>query len=368
MMKARATLVAALWIVVSAVVAVFFAPSPEVATAQFRVQERSVNSRFAAAALRGYRVDLRSEGGMAGSVASASADSNGPSWSFSVPGSHGYRVDVSAAAGYLHVLVGGRAAYIEYVTRAQGRGGVIAGDIGKLGKIAMRFLPSGPPRRSDEPNGCHGHRPTVQSGHFVGRFWFRGEGGYVSAYARRAVGYYEHGFRGLCQGDGGRPLRPNLSARAKSGSRSISVAIFLREDEAATHAEVVEHVGGLHIWREVGLAGPPTTSSVESDGSILISPPPPFSGSVRYSPLSPGASWTGDLSADFPGLGSLALAGPRFRVSARQLPLVDSGHLVCERPSRPTCSAQADPACDGPEAAEEVFAGLAACGASRRLH
>jgi hypothetical protein len=260
-------------------------------------------------------------GATVGPVPSAAASSNGPSWSFTIPGSHGYEVSVSAAPGYLTVFVDGRSSDVEYLVRTRDRSqGMLEGDIGEFGKIAMRFVPSESPRRSDEPNGCHGHRPVVQKGHFVGRFWFRGEDGYTSVSVRRAVGYYEHGFRGLCQGPVGEPLRPNLTARAATRSRSISVAVYFREYEVSTDAEVVEHVEGIRIWRFVGLAGPLSASSFEPDGSIFISPPSPFSGSAEYTPGSSGGSWVGNLSADFPGIGPLGLAGPRFKVSARGLP------------------------------------------------
>lgn len=253
-----------------------------------------------------------------GPVSSAIADSkgpSGPSWSFSIPGSRGYDISVSAASGHLDVFVHGHASDTEYLFRGHDRGGDLEGDIGTLGTVAMRFVPSERPRSSEEPNGCHGHRPTVQRGHFVGRFRFRGEAGYTSASVQRAVGYYEHGFRGLCQGGGEEPLRPNLTARASSRSRSTSVAVYFREYEVSTEVEVVEHVGALRISRFVGLAAPVSAAAVEPDGSIVISPPSPFSGSVRYSPESSNAPWIGDLSADFPGIGSLALAGPRFKVS-----------------------------------------------------
>ena len=115
---------------------------------------------------------------------------------------------------------------------------------------------------------------------------------------------------------------PDLAAREGSGRRTVTVSAYLRGYEVSTHAEVVEQFGGLNILRAVGLAAPLTAATVEPDGSTTISPPPPFSGTVQYTPGSPGPRWTGDLAADFPGIGTLRLAGPRFQVSERSpLPL-----------------------------------------------
>jgi hypothetical protein len=254
---------------------------------------------------------------------SASAASLAPSWGFSLKGSNGYRLYISTdGQDHVDVLVHDRAVYVEYVAPARTKNGLVEAHIGGLGKIAMIFVPSGPPERSKEPNGCHGPRPTYQSGHVEGRFWFRGEHGYTSASTDRTPALSERGFSGLCQG-GGRPEIPNLVVRAKSGHRAISVSVFFREYEVATHAEITEQVGALSIWREAGLAAPLGTATPGSDGSVLISPPSPFSGSVLYTPQATVARWTGDISAAFPGLGTVSLAGPRFRVSTR-LPLPSS--------------------------------------------
>jgi hypothetical protein len=250
----------------------------------------------------------------------ASAAPRAPSWGFSVKGSNGYRLEVSTdGRSHVDVFVSDRTAYVEYDAPARVTDGLVEARIGRLGKIAMKFVPSGPPERSDEPNGCHGPRPNYQSGHVEGSFWFRGEHGYTSASTHRASALSERGFTGLCQA-GGRPEVPNLVARAKTGRRSVAVSVYFREYEVATHAEITELVGALSIWREVGLAAPLGAASVEPDGSVLISPPSPFSGSVRYSAQSAAARWAGNLSAVVPGLGPVRLAGRQFHVSER-LPL-----------------------------------------------
>lgn len=252
-----------------------------------------------------------------GLPALASASSAAASLGFTVPASNGYQLDVTTDGDHVGILVSGRVAFVEYEVPATTKHGVVEAHFGGLGSIAMKFIPAGPPRRSVEPNGCHGRRPTYQKGHLVGDFRFRGEGGYAVATSHRAAGYAERGFTGLCGGAGGHPEVPNLVAHARSGHRAVTVSTYFREYEVATHAEVTERIGAMNIWRAVGLAGPLGVASLGSDGSVLVSPPSPFSGSAGYLPHSSGARWAGNLTAAFPGLGPVRLAGPRFKVSVR---------------------------------------------------
>lgn len=245
----------------------------------------------------------------------ASAESVRPPWSFSLAGSNGYSFFVSAGGHHaVEVLVSKRGTFIEYDSSATVKGDLVEATIGQLGEIKMKFVPSGLPTRSGEPNGCRGPRPTVQKGHVIGTFQFRGERGYTSASTNRARAFSERGFTGICQG-GGHPEVPNLVARSTSRTRSTSIAEYFREYEVATHAEIAERVGSLKIFRTIGFAAPLSAASIEPDGSIKFSPPAPFAGSVLYTARPSGGGWTGDLSAIFPGLGRVSLAGPRFRAT-----------------------------------------------------
>ncbi len=244
--------------------------------------------------------------------------------SFQLRGTNGYEIYVSTiGSARLAVELFSRADYARYLTPAKLGGGRIEAKIGNIGQIAMQFKPSGPPQISTEPQGqCRGRRPLGQHGVFTGRFTFRGERGFTVARASRVDGYREESFREVCKGGGrngyheGAPLQPDLTARAIQGNRAISVEVFLRPEELSTQANIREARGRLQIERSIAIAGDGSLYSPQSDGSALITPPPPFTGEALYQPEALGGDpWTGTLTAPFPGLGAVRLAGSGFAVS-----------------------------------------------------
>jgi hypothetical protein len=236
----------------------------------------------------------------------------------------GFEVQV-ATVGDHHVLLQfvSQPDYVSYLAPARIGGGQIDAKIGGLGEIEMRFKPSGPAKRSSEPQGqCRGRRPLIEKGVFVGRFRFRGERGFTAVDTSRVEGLREESFREVCRG-GGRngfaeqgPLKADPTARTGGGNRTVSVEVFTGSERLVTEATVRERVAGLLIERTVIVGGEGSRYSPQSDGSALISPPSPFSGEVDYRPPSLGGDpWDGTLSASFPGVGVVRLAGKQFSVS-----------------------------------------------------
>jgi len=244
--------------------------------------------------------------------------------SFVLRGTNGFQVFVSTA-GSSHVAVElfSGSDYVSYLAPASISHDRVEARIGSLGRIAMRYEPSGSWRPSTEPQGqCRGRIPRLQNGVFLGHFNFRGERGFTTAGTTRVRAFRRESFREVCKG-GGRngfgeqpPLKPNVIATATLGGRAVSVELFLKPEELSTHASVREKRGSLLIERTIGIAGEDSRYAEQSDGSVLVTPPPPFRGEADYRPgASGGRVWTGTLAAPFPGLGVVPLAGGDFSVS-----------------------------------------------------
>lgn len=246
--------------------------------------------------------------------------------SFHLRSTHGYEVAVrTAGSDRLVIEASSRGTYLEYTVPAHNSDNRIEAKIANLGAIAMRFDPSGPLERSTEPQGeCKGRRERFQRGAFHGRFRFRGERGFTTVRASRASGSFSHSFREVCAGkNAGRndnpELQPTLIARSNAGGRSLAVEVFLGEESASFHAIVVEKRSGLRVERTLIQGAGPNSYLPEPDGAATLIPPLPFTGTVKYQPPSIGGeAWSGSLSASFPGLGPIALAGHGFRVTDRR--------------------------------------------------
>jgi hypothetical protein len=244
---------------------------------------------------------------------------------FHLPASDGFEALV-ATVGDRHVLIQflSQPDYVSYLAPATISQDQIDAQIGELGEIEMQFRPSGPAKKSSEPQGqCRGRRSLVEKGAFVGRFRFRGERGFTAVDTSRVEGLREEAFREVCKG-GGRsgfaeegPIKPDLIARTGRGNRAVSVEVFIGSERLSTEATVREKDPGLVVERTVIVGGEASLYSPQGDGSGLISPPSPFSGEVDYRPASLGGNpWVGTLSAPFPGIGVVRLAGKRFSVSS----------------------------------------------------
>jgi hypothetical protein len=70
--------------------------------------------------------------------------------------------------------------------------------IGHVGVLQGHFVAEGSPRHGPRNHFCRGRPPLDESGHFLGRIVFRGDGGYLGLHARRATAYRSRSFRLRC--------------------------------------------------------------------------------------------------------------------------------------------------------------------------
>lgn len=274
----------------------------------------------------------------------ASAAAAPSSAAFAVPGSNGFRLDVASEGGELTAIVserrppvttfsrGGRlrpadpgngAASIYYAHAGGGGARRIEATLGRLGRIAVAFHPSGAVRVTalGPGAGCGGPARIVRRlGTFTGLVEFRGEGGYTTVRATRA------------RGSVGTPA-PHCAALAGASSAGASAAgrrgrVVLRavNRRAGTSFEarrsgagvaflatLRERVdGGLVVLRRAYARAPRTAFSFDAAlTAARVRPPAPFTGSARYRDGA-AARWRGSLRATFPGV-TLPMTGPGFR-------------------------------------------------------
>lgn len=249
----------------------------------------------------------------------------GRSQSFQVRASKGYTLFVrSIGRNRISVNAVSGEADVSYVAPARITARSISARVSHLGWITMHFHPSGPVEPSPEPRGdCRGRRALTQSGTFEGHLHWRGERGYTSASATRASGYVVHSFREVCKGEGAGVgdeglIVPLLVARSRTADQFVELQAYGGEHEAPSFIVFVEETRPkLEISR--ALFGVPGSMEIDSSGAIKATPRPPFHGSAEFQPEHGATgSWTGTLTAVFPGRGAIPLAGPTF--SARRAP------------------------------------------------
>lgn len=245
-------------------------------------------------------------------------------YSFITSGSNSYIFSVATLGHrWLEVLAIGPDGAVSYIAPARIHADRMQATIGSLGTLSMRFLPVGKARRSTEPQGdCRGRRALVQKGVFVGHFVLAGENGFTSASVGRIRGLHVRSFREVCKGAdaGDRPKFPredSIEAVADKGSQSVDILVSkpARRDEPVTFvADVHEATQKLWIVRSVFGSAERNVLSQEPDGSFVFGPPAPLSGAAEFRPVGSGRSgeWIGSLSAQFPGLGPVSLAGADF--------------------------------------------------------
>lgn len=219
-----------------------------------------------------------------------------------------------------------------YFTRGKvSEDGQIAADFGALGRVALSFVPKGPPQHQKFPfPGCRGKPSLVQHGVFAGTLRFRGEGGFVEARSSRVRGTSTTMHRQTCRESGGagdpeergseRLEEAELTASTPNGNLEFK-AVGAHEKgggdaAAALIASEVRRLGKVIEIRE--LSGRGHARAFEFDEgltSATVRPGSPFEGTASFARGADGAvTWSGDLRADFLG-GSEALTGGRIEAS-----------------------------------------------------
>jgi hypothetical protein len=248
-----------------------------------------------------------------------------------VGGTHGFTISISRSSGWvtLHASSDEGAAVYLVRPRRSSRNGIRARFPG-VGRIAVRFHPSGPPVRTKAPffPGCRGGGEIEQPGTFTGTIRFRGERDFTRVAARRARGLVQHSFREVCKGPTGHE-KPDgfsgylLEALKRSPGRLVSFSatrfsIFGElDDEVHFLANTAERRASMRIARIASVTAG-TESFVVADPtarstSASVAPPAPFGGTAEFRLAPDGRpELDGTLSVDLPGAPAVELAGPSF--------------------------------------------------------
>jgi len=250
-------------------------------------------------------------------------------------GSGGYGISLSADGGYVSLVVQGHHATADYFARGAAGKGRIKARVGNLGRVALRFHPRGKAHlRKEAEGGCRGGDSLIQPGVFVGKLDFEGEQGYTRIHADRIKGTVTHTKRQVCKTSGseedeeGFPSSFKLTIlRAAADENSTSFDASRIESKSkpglsgsAFSAAIVESPRpGFSVFRSIQSSAkdPTAFSVVMSHGHVdeaTVTPPAPFSGSATYrrAVAKKSETWAGTLAGDFPGLGMVSLAGPKF--------------------------------------------------------
>jgi hypothetical protein len=246
---------------------------------------------------------------------------------FSISRPGGYRVNVFTfgTAVILEILHGSNKhlSATAYLGRGVATPRRLQATFGKLGKISMRFEP---PRKGGVKSICRfGERISRHRGAYVGHLTFKGEGGYLSLDVHRAsgsiltpVGGCRH--RHLTAAEIERfieELFEPVSGLLATSRKGVATTVFMglkRRHRTIFFAEHEETHGKLAIIRWASAAAAGDIRSNEAATSAKVAPPKPFHGTGRYRAAPDGSStWTGNLSANFPGAPRLPLTGPDFQ-------------------------------------------------------
>jgi len=248
---------------------------------------------------------------------------------FTLPASNGYTLRVETEGTLTHTSVwrGSREYATTYDVSDSVEGSEIKADLGALGRIEVRFEPSGA-RRTVRVGSSHCQVPR-RLGTFTGTISFQGENDYASLNATSAGGMSGPSARSRCRGEAISSARPrplerraveriwavgDASMFARSATASSSTLLAVYSQGLATHCYVsrVELVGPrLAIFRRAGIAGSRSIFSyTHTLSSATLAPPAPFSGEATYSARR--HRFSGDLTVRFPGLPPQPLTGTGF--------------------------------------------------------
>ncbi len=302
--------------------------------------------------------------------AASAARGGGERLYFRLEATHGYKIHGLGhrATGALVVTRGrhrrqrGLSGSI-YLARADTGGDRFEATFGDLGRVDVRFRPSGRIKLGKRHRLCRGpDHYTTHYGTFVGAVRFRGEDAYAAAKARRVKGMVVRpavldcldflvprsqatfwraltspstallgvpsSVRRVSTADLRSP--PRLPPELRGGGRrtvlradwrqGVAVQAFgairrgrRRPVFAAGIVQARERYGVVRLAAAIGSRAGLLAS--DSLGTATVSPPPPFSGDGLFRHFDDGTkSWTGSLAVSFPGETAVPLTGPQFEV------------------------------------------------------
>jgi hypothetical protein len=267
------------------------------------------------------------------------------------PASHGYHVEVTAPAGsggpfqLVFVTVKNGPVTVTYAVD----GSLDASDsidvhLPHVGRIAVRFDPVHVTRKPLR-KGCRGEPQTIEHGYFRGTIALRGERGYMTVDRSSVHGIVVSGHAPACRGTtqtesggifgrvvgrmnravdkGGSPEDLEVTALA-AGSEDASTTFMalLVKDGTKTVGPVLVALKtsfreGMLISTNVSETGRPADLTRPEEKGLksadLTASEDLFDGSAAFTLTSPKTStWKGDLAAELPGQGRVALAGKDF--------------------------------------------------------
>lgn len=244
-----------------------------------------------------------------------------------VKGTQGFQITIKRVRGYVELTASnGNASAIYIVRSAKTPADRIAARFPGLGRVSLRMHPMGEAQYL--PPFCRGRPSIKQAGIFRGTIRFKGERGFTRALASHARGYMYRSFKEVCRrsdGDFSDEPIPGylLTAAARSHGGGVLFGAFRSTDESITQGDTYysalmsERLRGMLIARTAFTRARPDTYVVEGPNtrpdSATVTPPAPFSGDASFH-WAPGMSgeWSGSLSVDLPGAGTVPLTGDSF--------------------------------------------------------
>ncbi len=256
---------------------------------------------------------------------------------FSLTASNGFLIYVSAGRHELTITVAeGRPRSSRVVETTYSVTGVaspkgVEANLGALGEISLRFVPSGrviTRRRPKLPKGCKAPRTVVRrEGTFVGVMRFEGEASYTTVEVTEvdgSVGTPEGVFCAtFSSGSGGGKhhhhphvsFPPYLSATTAHNALGFAATATRHQGGGVGFvASSTEKNGAISISRWASVVAMPSDFKFDRRLTIATAtPPPPFSGTATFHRRHKGPpSWTGSLAVSFPGAPETPLTGANF--------------------------------------------------------
>ncbi|HEX3608748.1 MAG TPA: hypothetical protein VHU14_03635 [Solirubrobacterales bacterium] len=233
------------------------------------------------------------------------------------------------SAGENHGSTRGRAVTV-YVARGTVTTSRIEASFGDLGRVSMRFRPSGQVSETKPQRHCKGpDRFTSDRGVFVGSVRFTGEDNYLSVRAHRAKGTIRSPLHLRCSSrhisppvgrasheiHGGPGFSPTFLAASSRHGVAATEFLTVQIGRKALFLAIDEHSQGSIAVVRYAFAVASSNDLVTDDAmtSAAVTPPTPFAGKGTYSAWPDGTkAWAGPLRVFFPGAPRTSLTGPQF--------------------------------------------------------
>jgi hypothetical protein len=261
----------------------------------------------------------------------------GPTAEFHLKTPGGYRVQVYGTGPFVSLSVSTGFAFSSYTVRGFVGPHRIRAHFADLGDISVRFKASGrvSHRTLPVPSCRTATRFTYRYGTFSGEIRFPGESGYLGLDAHRAKGalvtqkavkrqcpkgHHRHRRHRARRHRRPKPKTPALWATSGS-SQTTSTKSFAIEAVSQSSGKdiafvfVDEKSASVDITRMAfGLFAPSSFIFDNALSSAQVTLSTPFSGTGDFLRNSDGSiSWTGSLTASFPGAESMSLTGPEWQ-------------------------------------------------------